>query len=176
MGKLPTKMPDNWGWEVHNLVAYNNKKKQFAEGKITLAQLQEFEEMSGPMVEPSDEELQEIENKVDDMAWEDIEWNEKKSLGVVIAAEGYPSKYEINKEIKNIPSEKEDLKVFHAGTRFQEDSLTSNGGRVMCVTALGSSIQSAQKKVYNAISEIAYEDAFYRKDIGYRAIDREKEK
>ena len=43
MGKLPTKMPDNWGWEVHNLVAYNNKKKQFAEGKITLAQLQEFE-------------------------------------------------------------------------------------------------------------------------------------
>ena len=43
MEKLPTKMPDNWGWEVHNLVAYNNKKKQFAEGKITLAQLQEFE-------------------------------------------------------------------------------------------------------------------------------------
>ena len=43
MGKLPTKMPDNWGWEVHNLVAYNNKKKQFAEGKITLLQLQEFE-------------------------------------------------------------------------------------------------------------------------------------
>ena len=43
MGKLPTKMPDNWGWEVHNLVAYNNKKKQFAEGKITLTQLQEFE-------------------------------------------------------------------------------------------------------------------------------------
>ena len=43
MGKLPTKMPDNWGWEVHNLVADNNKKKQFAEGKITLAQLQEFE-------------------------------------------------------------------------------------------------------------------------------------
>ena len=43
MEKLPTKMPDNWGWEVHNLVAYNNKKKQFAEGKITLLQLQEFE-------------------------------------------------------------------------------------------------------------------------------------
>ena len=46
----------------------------------------------------------------------------------------------------------------------------------MCVTALGSSIQSAQKKVYNAIAEITYEDAFYRKDIGYRAIDREEEK
>ena len=105
-----------------------------------------------------------------------LEWDKKKSLGVVIAAEGYPSKYEINKKIKNIPSEKNDLKVFHAGTRFQEDSLTSNGGRVMCVTALGSTIQSAQKKVYNAISEIAYEDAFYRKDIGYRAIAREEEK
>jgi Phosphoribosylamine-glycine ligase len=111
-----------------------------------------------------------------DLSNETLEWDEKKSLGVVIAAVGYPSKYEINKKIKNIPTEKNDLKVFHAGTRFQEDSLTSNGGRVMCVTALGSSIQSAQKKVYNAISEIAYEDAFYRKDIGYRAIDREKEK
>ena len=73
-------------------------------------------------------------------------------------------------------SGKKDIKVFHAGTRFHEDSLTSNGGRVLCVTALGCSIQSAQKKVYNAISEIAYEDAFYRKDIGYKAIDREKEK
>ena len=111
-----------------------------------------------------------------DLSSETLEWDEKKSLGVVIAAEGYPSKYEINKKIKNIPSEKNDLKVFHAGTRFQEDSLTSNGGRVMCVTALGSSIQSAQKKVYNAISEITYEDAFYRKDIGYRAIAREEKK
>ena len=102
-----------------------------------------------------------------------IEWDERKSLGVVIAAEGYPFEYEKNKEIKNIPFEEEDLKVFHAGTELSGEGLKSNGGRVLCVTALGSSVQSAQKKAYNAASKITYKDSFYRKDIGYRAIERE---
>ena len=102
-----------------------------------------------------------------------IEWDERKSLGVVIAAEGYPFEYEKNKEIKNIPFEEEDLKVFHAGTELSDEGLKSNGGRVLCVTALGSSVQSAQKKAYNAASKITYKDSFYRKDIGYRAIKRE---
>ena len=102
-----------------------------------------------------------------------IEWDERKSLGVVIAAEGYPFEYEKNKEIKNIPFEEEDLKVFHAGTELSDKGLKSNGGRVLCVTALGSSVQSAQKKAYNAASKITYKDSFYRKDIGYRAIERE---
>ena len=104
-----------------------------------------------------------------------IEWDERKSLGVVIAAEGYPFEYEKNKEIKNIPFEEEDLKVFHAGTELSDEGLKSNGGRVLCVTALGSSVQSAQKKAYNAASKITYKDSFYRKDIGYRAIEREVE-
>ena len=102
-----------------------------------------------------------------------IEWDERKSLGVVIAAEGYPFEYEKNKEIINIPFEEEDLKVFHAGTELSDKGLKSNGGRVLCVTALGSSVQSAQKKAYNAASKITYKDSFYRKDIGYRAIERE---
>ena len=102
-----------------------------------------------------------------------IEWDERKSLGVVIAAEGYPFEYEKNKEIKNIPFEEEDLKVFHAGTELSDEGLKSNGGRVLCVTALGSSVQSAQKKAYNAASKITYKDSFYRKDIGYRAVERE---
>ena len=102
-----------------------------------------------------------------------IEWDERKSLGVVIAAEGYPFEYEKNKEIKNIPFEEEDLKVFHAGTELSDEGLKSNGGRILCVTALGSSVQSAQKKAYNAASKITYKDSFYRKDIGYRAIERE---
>ena len=104
-----------------------------------------------------------------------IEWDERKSLGVVIAAEGYPFEYEKNKEIKNIPFEEEDLKVFHAGTELSDEGLKSNGGRVLCVTALGSSVQSAQKKAYNAASKITYKNSFYRKDIGYRAIEREVE-
>ena len=102
-----------------------------------------------------------------------IEWDERKSLGVVIAAEGYPFEYQKNKEIKNIPFEEEDLKVFHAGTELSDEGLKSNGGRVLCVTALGSSVQSAQKKAYNVASKITYKDSFYRKDIGYRAIERE---
>ena len=93
----------------------------------------------------------------------------------MIAADGYPFEYENNKEIKNIPIEGDDLKVFHAGTKFSNGVLKSNGGRVLCVTALGSTVQSAQKKAYNAASKVTYKDSFYRKDIGYKAIEREVE-
>ena len=62
----------------------------------------------------------------------------------------------------------------YAGTKIESNSLKSNGGRVLCVTSLGDSVESAQNKVYDAISEIEWEDAFYRKDIGYRAIARER--
>jgi phosphoribosylamine--glycine ligase len=116
--------------------------------------------------------LKACENKLENQI---IEWDERKSLGVVIAADGYPFEYENNKEIKNIPIEGDDLKVFHAGTKFSNGVLKSNGGRVLCVTALGSTVQSAQKKAYNAASKVTYKDSFYRKDIGYRAIEREVE-
>jgi len=104
---------------------------------------------------------------------ETLQWETKKSLGVVIAAKGYPFEYDKGEKISNIPKEKPDLKVFHAGTKFSNGNLMSNGGRVLCVTALGSTVQSAQKKAYNAINDIEYENSFYRKDIGHRAIKRE---
>ena len=110
-----------------------------------------------------------------DLKNESLEWETNKSLGVVIAAEGYPFKYDKDKIITNIPEEKPYLKVFHAGTKIEDGSLKSNGGRVLCVTALGSTVQSAQKKAYNAIEEICYDDSFYRRDIGHRAIKRELE-
>ena len=103
-----------------------------------------------------------------------LEWDERKALGVVIASEGYPFEYEKNKEIKNIPFEQEDIKVFHAGTKYEDGKIKSNGGRVLCVTALGNSVQSAQVKAYDAITKIQWDDAYYRKDIGYRAVEREK--
>ena len=103
-----------------------------------------------------------------------LEWDERKALGVVIASEGYPFEYEKNKEIKNIPYEQEDIKVFHAGTKYEAGKIKSNGGRVLCVTTLGNSVQSAQVKAYNAITKIQWDDAYYRKDIGYRAVEREK--
>ena len=84
------------------------------------------------------------------------------------------SKYEKNNEIRNIPEENDEFKVFHAGTKLKDGSLKTNGGRVLCVTALGDSVQSAQAKVYSEIENILWDDGFFRRDIGYRAIDREQ--
>ena len=105
---------------------------------------------------------------------EELQWDARKSLGVVMASGGYPFDYKKGNIIEGITEELEDLKVFHAGTIYEEGSVKSNGGRVLCVTALGESVFSAQKKAYDAISKIKWKDCFYRNDIGYRAIEREK--
>ena len=103
----------------------------------------------------------------------ELDWDDRKSLGVVMASKGYPYKYENNQDIKNLPESQSDLKVFHAGTKVENGVLKSNGGRVLCVTALGSSVHSAQQKVYNAIAKVSWDNSYYRKDIGYKAIERE---
>ena len=103
----------------------------------------------------------------------ELDWDDRKSLGVVMASKGYPYKYENNQDIKNLPESQSDLKVFHAGTKVENGVLKSNGGRVLCVTALGSSVHSAQQKVYNAVSKVSWDNSYYRKDIGYKAIERE---
>jgi len=105
---------------------------------------------------------------------EELDWDTRKSLGVVMASGGYPYNYEKGDIIQGIMEESEDLKVFHAGTIFEEGSIKSNGGRVLCVTTLGESVLLAQKKAYDAISKIKWKDCFYRNDIGYRATEREK--
>ena len=104
---------------------------------------------------------------------EKLEWDERKAIGVVMASKGYPFQYEKNKPIKNIPLERDDLKVFHAGTKLDSGLVKSNGGRVLCITTLGESVESAQKKAYDAVSKIEWENAYYRKDIGYKAVERE---
>ena len=105
---------------------------------------------------------------------EKLDWDERKSLGVVMASGGYPFAYEKGNIIEGITEESEDLKVFHAGTIYEEGHIKSSGGRVLCVTALGDSVSLAQKKAYDAIASINWKDCFYRNDIGYRAIEREK--
>ena len=104
---------------------------------------------------------------------EKLEWDKRKAIGVVMASKGYPFKYEKNKPIKNIPLERDDLKVFHASTKLDSGLVKSNGGRVLCITTLGESVELAQKKAYDAVSKIEWEDAYYRKDIGYKAVERE---
>lgn len=104
----------------------------------------------------------------------DAQWDTRRSVGVVMAAGGYPEGYEKGKVIKGLPAESDTVKVFHAGTLCEEDQVLTSGGRVLCVTALGDTVTSAQKKAYQAVHGIHWENACYRKDIAYRAIVREQ--
>ncbi|OSN03912.1 phosphoribosylamine--glycine ligase [Lonsdalea britannica] len=103
------------------------------------------------------------------------EWDERPSLGVVLAAGGYPADYRKGDTISGLrTSETADGKVFHAGTALKGNYVVTNGGRVLCVTALGASVKDAQRNAYALAKGIRWEGSFCRTDIGYRAIDREQ--
>jgi len=105
-------------------------------------------------------------------------WDERPSLGVVMAAGGYPADYRTGDVIHGLPLEEvADGKVFHAGTTLREDDMvTTSGGRVLCVTALGDTVAQAQQRAYELMKDIHWEGSFSRSDIGYRAIARENAK
>jgi phosphoribosylamine--glycine ligase len=105
-------------------------------------------------------------------------WDDRPSLGVVIAAGGYPADYRNGDVIHGLPLEEvADGKVFHAGTKLREDDrVVTNGGRVLCVTALGDTVAQAQQRAYELMKDIHWEGSFSRSDIGYRAIERENAK
>ena len=109
------------------------------------------------------------------LAESEIVWDERVSLGVVMAAGGYPNNYDKGFEISGLlEDETEDLKIFHAGTSLnKEDKVVTNGGRVLCVTALGSNTKEAKEKAYQRVKSIKWEKAYFRRDIGYRALNRE---
>ncbi|RAT12654.1 phosphoribosylamine--glycine ligase [Lonsdalea populi] len=103
------------------------------------------------------------------------EWDDRPSLGVVLAAGGYPADYRKGDTISGLrTSETADGKVFHAGTALKGNDVVTDGGRVLCVTALGASVKDAQRNAYALAKGIRWEGAFCRTDIGYRAIDREQ--
>ncbi|WP_338559035.1 phosphoribosylamine--glycine ligase [Erwinia sp. E_sp_B01_3] len=103
----------------------------------------------------------------------DSVWDPRPSLGVVLAAGGYPGDYSTGDQIHGLPLEATpDGKVFHAGTTMQDDLVVTNGGRVLCVTALGEDVAAAQKHAYELAKSISWEGSFCRTDIGYRAIGR----
>ncbi len=106
---------------------------------------------------------------------EQTEWDPRASLGVVLAAGGYPSSYRKGDVISGLPQkETAGEKIFHAGTALQEDRVVTAGGRVLCVTALGDSVAMAQHRAYELARQISWDDSFCRSDIGYRAIAREQ--
>ncbi len=104
-------------------------------------------------------------------------WDPRASLGVVMAAGGYPGNYRTGDEIHGLPLEEtEGGKVFQAGTELSDDDrVLTSGGRVLCVTALGDTVADAQRNAYALMKDIHWEGSFSRSDIGYRAIARERD-
>ncbi|MBK1709904.1 phosphoribosylamine--glycine ligase [Marichromatium gracile] len=102
-------------------------------------------------------------------------WNPNPALGVVMAAGGYPDGYEKGKEILGLEAAAATgAKVFHAGTTREGEQVRTSGGRVLCVTAIGENVSAAQAAAYAGVDQICWDDCFCRRDIGHRAIARER--
>jgi len=99
-----------------------------------------------------------------------IQWDTRTALGVVMASRGYPLAPQSGDAITGLPPESADTMVFHAGTAWGGQSLTTQGGRVLCVTALGSTVRAAQKQAYLGVHKISFDGQQYRNDIGHLAI------
>ncbi len=103
------------------------------------------------------------------------EWDERAALGVVLAAAGYPGDYPKGDVIEGLNgADSADAKIFHAGTALKDGQVVTAGGRVLCAVGLGNSVSEAQAKAYELTKKISWEGMFYRNDIGYRAVAREK--
>jgi phosphoribosylamine--glycine ligase len=102
----------------------------------------------------------------------EVEWDRRTALGVVLAAQGYPDEPRKGDNISGLPKPTPDCRVFHAGTRLDGKSVVTNGGRVLCVTALGDSVRMARTRAYEAVEKIRFDGMQYRKDIGHRALKK----
>nr|WP_315226353.1 phosphoribosylamine--glycine ligase [uncultured Limnohabitans sp.] len=109
------------------------------------------------------------EERFDDFA---LEWDRRTAVGVVMAAYGYPMNPRKGDVVGGLPQDTDDAVVFHAGTQMVDGLITTTGGRVLCVTALGGTIKLAQQLAYDAAKGIHFDGVQYRTDIGYRAIAR----
>ncbi len=105
-----------------------------------------------------------------------VRWNDDPALTVVMAARGYPAAPEKGSVIRgvDVAGSSENVEIFHAGTAEKNGELIANGGRVLNITASGKTVQGAQAAAYATIAKIDWPEGFYRHDIGWRAIDREK--
>jgi phosphoribosylamine--glycine ligase len=106
----------------------------------------------------------------------DVRWSDRAALTVVMAARGYPGPVERGSLIRGVAEAEAlpDVIVFHAGTRMQGDALVANGGRVLAVTATGINVAEAQARAYAAVDRIDWPGGFCRRDIGWRAVERER--
>lgn len=102
----------------------------------------------------------------------DLEWSPQAGVVVVLASGGYPGKYEKGKAINGLGQEKDNVIVFHAGTKLQDGKIVTAGGRVLGVTALGTDLRAALDKAYARIKDIDFNGVFYRRDIGHRELEK----
>jgi phosphoribosylamine--glycine ligase len=102
-------------------------------------------------------------------------WDKRASVCVVMSSEGYPGNYQKGMEIKGLDAVKDmdDIMVFHAGTAFRDGKIVTDGGRVLGITSLGKTIRQAIERAYQAVGMISWSGAYYRKDIGQKALIRE---
>ena len=104
------------------------------------------------------------------------QWDPRPALGVVMAAGGYPGDYRKGDAISGLPAqEAADAKVFHAGTLEKNGQIVTAGGRVLCACALGDTVEKAKLRAYDLVHQIKWDDVYYRTDIGYRAVARERQ-
>lgn len=105
-----------------------------------------------------------------------ISFDKRAAVGVVLAAGGYPGNYNKGDVISGLElNNAEDAKTFHAGTSLVDGNVATNGGRVLCATALGKTVTEAQEKAYTLLNQISWKDVQFRTDIAYRAIEREQQ-
>ncbi|HSO01958.1 MAG TPA: phosphoribosylamine--glycine ligase [Gaiellaceae bacterium] len=102
----------------------------------------------------------------------EAQWDRRTALGVVVAAHGYPEAPRQGDVITTLPADADDCVTFHAGTALDNGRLVVTGGRVLCVTALGDSVRAAQKLAYEAVDQVAFDGAQFRRDIGHRALKK----
>ena len=113
-----------------------------------------------------------LDHRLDDVR---AQWDARASIGVVMSAGGYPFNYRKGDIITGLDTgDDENVRVFHAGTRSEGDDVVTSGGRVLCVTALGESVENAARAAYARCEGIRFKGAYYRRDIGHRAIARER--
>ena len=108
-----------------------------------------------------------------ELAGVQLEWDPRVALGVVLACGGYPGDYEMGDSISGLDRiSGSRLKVFHAGTRVDGADIITSGGRVLCVVGLGDTVAEAQQIAYEGVAKVSWQNAYFRRDIGHRAIDR----
>ena len=99
-----------------------------------------------------------------------IKWSRKSACCIVCASDGYPGKYQKGKIIEGMGVEQKDIVIFHAGTKFENDKIVTDGGRVLGVTATGDDLKKSLLKAYDAVKRISFEGMYYRKDIGKKSL------